>query len=422
MYDWAISAMQTTVAVAVFPIFYIQVAGAEAGGTKASQWWAISNGIAIAVTAILSPILGAVADLAAAKKKLLAFWTAIGIVACAAMVLIDRGDLALASTLFILVTIAASSAVVFYDALLPHIASTDEVDRVSAAAYAIGYLGGGLLLAINLAMIQKPAWFGLGGTSATLPVRMTMVTVAIWWLVFAIPLFRRVPEPPRVLEADERSDQNPARVAFTRLVETFRELRGYKQAFLMLVAFLIYNDGIATVQRMATAYGTELGIGRGSLIAAILIVQFVGVPATFLYGALATKIGAKRAIAFGLVVYAGVSVFGYFMKTAGHFFILATVVGLVQGGTQAISRSLFSTLIARHKSGEFFGIYSVFSRFAGIVGPFFFAGIIAATGSSRSAILGVTLFFVIGGALLLFVNVEEGARHARAVEQATHEA
>jgi UMF1 family MFS transporter len=267
-----------------------------------------------------------------------------------------------------------------------------------------------------------PEWFGLGGADPTLPVRLSLMSVAVWWVLFSIPLFRRVPEPPRRLEADETVGQNPIRVAGTRLVETFRELRSYKQAFLMLVAFVLYNDGISTVQRMAAAYGTELGIPRESLIAAILIVQFVGIPATFLFGALAGVAGARRSILAGLVVYVGISVFAYFMKTAAHFYILAGMVGLVQGGTQALSRSLFATLIPRYKSGEFFGFYSVFSKFAGIFGPFLFAAVIGATGSSRSAILSVTVFFFVGGALLMLVNVEEGTRNARAAEQATHAA
>jgi UMF1 family MFS transporter len=422
MYDWAISGVQTTVMVAVFPIFYIQVAGSAAGPTAASQWWAIANGISVAIVAILSPVLGAIADFAAAKKKLLAIMTAAGACACAAMFFIGSGDLLLASILFVLATIGAAGALVFYDSLLPHIASAKEVDRVSSAAYAIGYLGGGVLLAVNLAMIQKPQWFGLGQAHATLAVRLAMVTVAVWWVLFSIPLFRRVPEPPRLLEEDERAGENPVRVAIVRLAETFRALRGYKHAFLMLVAFLIYNDGVSTVQKMATAYGTELGIRRDALIAAILIVQFVGIPATFLFGLLASRIGAKRSILAGLVMYLAVSVFAYTMKTATHFYILAGMVGLVQGGTQALSRSLFATLIPRHQSGEFFGFYSVFSKFAGIFGPILFAGVIAATGSSRNAILSVIVLFIIGGTLLMFVDVDEGARNARAAEAATHEA
>ena len=421
MYDWAISPVQTTVMVAVFPIFYIGVAGAEAGATKASQWWALSNGIAIAVVALLSPLLGAVADYAAAKKKMLAASMVVGVLACAGMFFIGTGELVFASVMFVLVAIGAAAAVVFYDALLPHIAAPDEVDRVSTAAFAIGYFGGGVMLALNLAVILKPGWFGLDAASPTLPVRLSLASVAIWWIVFSIPLFRRVPEPPRRLEADEKVGQNPVRVAFARLAETFQELRGYKHAFLMLVAFLIYNDGISTIQKMAAAYGTELGIPQGSVIAAILIVQFVGIPATFLFGSLAGRMGAKGAIFAGLFVYLVISVVGYSMTTATHFYILAGLVGLVQGGTQALSRSLFSTLIPRHKSGEFFGFYSVFSKFAGIFGPILFAWIIGATGSSRNAILSVIVFFIAGAALLLFVDVEEGERAARAAEAATHQ-
>lgn len=420
LYDWALSAAQTTVMVAVFPIFYIQVAGAAAGGTKAGQWWALSNGIAVAIVAVVSPLLGAFADVTAAKKKLLAAWTLAGALACALMYFVGRGDLMLATALFIVVAISASAAAVFYDALLPHIASAGEIDRVSSAAYAIGYLGGGTLLAVNLVMISKPAWFGLGAADATLPVQLSFISVAVWWVLFSIPLLRRVPEPPPRLEEDEEAGQNPVRIAVTRLYETFHELRTYKQAFLMLVAFVLYNDGITTVQRMAAAYGTELGIARESLIAAILIVQFVGVPATFVFGAVAGVIGTRRTILTGLVIYLGISLLGYFMTTAMHFYILAGLVGLVQGATQALSRSLFATLIPRYKSGEFFGFYSVFGKFAGIIGPFLFAALIGATGSSRIGILSVSVFFLVGGLLLMLVNVEEGTRKAREAEQATH--
>jgi MFS transporter, UMF1 family len=419
MYDFALSAVQTTVMVAVFPIFYIQVAGADTSATKAGQGWALSNGIAIAIVAVLSPLLGTFADVAAAKKKLLAAWTISGALACAAMYFIGRGDLLLASALFVVVAISASAAAVFYDALLPHIASSSEVDRVSSSAFAVGYFGGGVLLAVNLLMIGKPAWFGLAGADPTLPVRLSLLSVTVWWLLFSIPLFRGVPEPPRRFEEDERAGQNPVRVALSRLVETFHELRDYKQAFLMLIAFVLYNDGITTVQRMAAAYGTELGIARESLIAAILIVQFVGVPATFLFGMLAGAIGARRTILAGLVIYVGISVLGYYMKTAAHFYLLAGLVGLVQGGTQALSRSLFATLIPQYKSGEFFGFYSVFGKFAGIIGPFLFAAIIGATGSSRAGILSVSVFFVVGGFLLTLVNIEEGTRKAREAELAT---
>ncbi len=275
------------------------------------------------------------------------------------------------------------------------------------------------MLALNLAWIQKPEWFFLPSgpdltpAQATLPTRLAFVSVAVWWLLFSIPLFRHVPEPAPT--GDGRID---IRGAFRELGATFRRLGQFRQAALMLVAFLIYNDGIGTIIRMATIYGTELGIGQGSLIAAIMIVQFVGIPFAFLFGSFASRIGAKRAIFGGLVVYAGISVLGYYMTNATHFFILAILVGMVQGGTQALSRSLFASMIPKDRSAEFFGFFAVVEKFAGIFGPLIFARVIGITGSSRIAILAIVAFFVVGGALLHFVDVEEGQRAARAAEAA----
>lgn len=423
MYDWALSAQETTIAVAVFPIYFLSVAAVDLSDTVAGQSVAYANSISIAVIAVLSPILGAVADYAAVKKRLLAAFAAGGILASAAMFLVQRGDHVLALVLFVLASIGAQGSRVFYDALLPHIAG-ERVDRVSTAGYAFGYIGGGILLALNLAWILRPAWFGLPAgpdlepAAATLPARLALLSVAVWWALFSIPLFRRVREPPVRLETDERRGMNPVRVGFSRLVETFRQLRAYRQAFLLLLAFLIYNDGISTIQRMAAVYGTEIGIGQLDLIAAILIVQFVGIPFTFLFGPLAGWIGAKRSIFVGLFVFMGVSVLAYYMRTAAHFYLLAGLVGLVQGGTQGLSRSLFASIIPRHKSGEFFGFYSVFSRFAAVIGPLVFGLVLGATGSSRNAILSVIGFFIVGAALLAFVDVEEGQREAARADAA----
>jgi UMF1 family MFS transporter len=422
MYDWAASSMQTTIMVAVFPIYFVKVAGAGLAESGATQRLATVNTIALVVIALLSPVLGAVSDYGGTKKRFLAGFMLLGVLAVAGMWWIHTGDLTLAQWLFVLSLIGVAGSFVFYEALLPHVARAEEIDRVSTAGYAIGYIGGGLLLALNLAWIQKPAWFGLPAgpglaeRAATLPVRLAFVSVAVWWLVFSIPLFRRVPEPPPRLESDERRGENPIRVAFVRLGETFHELRGYRQAFLMLLAFLIYNDGIQTIIKMATAYGTELGIGQSALIGAILLVQFVGIPCSFLFGTLAGRIGAKPALFMGLLAYTLISILGYFMKTAAHFYVLAGLVGMVQGGTQALSRSLFASMVPPHKSGEFFGFFSVFEKFAGIFGPLIFAGTIAATGSSRNAILSVIGFFAVGAAILAQVDVDRGRREARAAE------
>jgi UMF1 family MFS transporter len=201
-----------------------------------------------------------------------------------------------------------------------------------------------------------------------------------------------------------------------RLIETVRELRRYRQAFMLLLAFLLYNDGIQTIIRMATTYGTEIGIDENAMILALLITQFIGVPFAFLFGMFAQKIGAKRAVFVGLSVYAVITVLGYFMRTSFHFFALAIMVGMVQGGTQALSRSLFASMIPKHKSSEFFAFFGVFERYAGILGPALFAWVVAHSGTSRNAILSVLSFFIIGGLMLTKVDVGEGRRAARAAE------
>jgi len=421
-YDWAVSSVQTTIMVAVFPVYFANIAKNQLPGSRATQAIATANTIVAVVLAILSPVLGAVSDYAAAKKRMLGASMLVGAAAVAGMFFVQEGDYLFALVLFVISLIGAAASTVFYDALLPHIAAPDEIDRVSSAGYAVGYVGGGVLLALNLAWILKPALFGLphgpaiNESAKTLPTRLALLSVAVWWVVFSIPLFRRVPEPPRTREPDESGGRRAILAAFVRVLETFRALRGYKQAFLMLLAFMIYNDGIQTIQRMASPYGKELGIADSVLIASILIVQFVGFPFAFLFGALAERIGAKRAIFIGLLVYAGISVLGYYMRTAAHFILLAVLLAAVQGGTQALSRSLFASLIPSHKSGEFFGFYSVFEKFASIFGPLLFWATIAATGNSRNAILSVIAFFAVGAVVLSRVKVHEGQLAARAAD------
>lgn len=429
MYDFGISAMQTTITTAVFPIFFVKVAGANLQGSSAAQWWANANTIGAVLIAILAPILGAMADFKAAKKKFLLGFLLLGVTSTAAMYFISQGEILFAAVIYVLSLAGATGSMTFYEALLPHIASEDEMDRVSTAGYALGYVGGGILLALNLAWISNPGMFGLpsgdGLTSAqaTLPARLAFVSVAVWWAVFSIPVLRKVAEPKRTIEADETTGVSlgtSVLTAFTRLGETIRELRGYKQAFLAMLAFTIYNDGIQTIIKMASVYGTEIGIGQSDLITAILLVQFIGIPCAFAFGGLAGILGTKRSIFIGLLVYMGICIFAYNMTTTREFYMLAILVGLVQGGTQALSRSLFARMIPKHKSGEFFGFYSVFEKFGGILGPLLFGIALGQSGSSRIAILSVIAFFVVGGAILSFVNVGDGEKAARAADARTH--
>ncbi len=410
-YDWANSAFQCTIITAVFPVYFSSVAADNLPPAVATERFAAATTLALTIVAIIAPVLGAYADFAGAKKRLLAIFLGVGVLSTAAMVQIGSGDWVLAAVLFIVANIGVSGSFVFYDSLLPHVAEDAEMDRVSSAGYALGYLGGGVLLAINLAWILKPQWFGLA--DAGVASRLSFLSVAIWWLVFAIPLFRRVPEPAVRANALPPG-VGPVMASFRQLAGTLRELRQYRQAFLMLVAFLIYNDGIGTIIRMAGPYGQEIGLPQDALIMAFVMVQFVGIPFAFAFGRLADRIGAKPSIFIALVVYVLISLVGYFMTTIWQFFLLSFMVATVQGGSQALSRSLFATMIPRHKSSEFFGFFGVFEKFAGIMGPLLFAATVRMTGSSRNAILSVIAFFVIGAVLLWMVDVDEGQRAARA--------
>src|SRR5690554_2521236 len=265
MYDWAITGMYAVIIVAVFPIYFQRVAAQGLDATLATQYFATATTLALAIVAAMAPLVGAIADFATVKKRFLGTFAGIGIAAVAGMYFIHEGDWLLAAILFMVANIGANGSMIFYDAMLPHIAREHEIDRVSTAGFAVGYAGATLLLTLNLAMIMQPAWFFLP-TESTLPSRLAFITVAIWWLAFSIPLFLKVPEPPLAAGLEEISAGRAVRLALGRLRHTFAELRTFKHAFLMLLAFLIYNDGIGTIIRMATIYGTELGIEQGVLI------------------------------------------------------------------------------------------------------------------------------------------------------------
>jgi UMF1 family MFS transporter len=404
MYDWANSAFWTTIVAAIFPIYFQKVAAAGLAPAVATTRFAWGTTWSILIMAIVAPLLGSVADRAPIKKKLLGVFVGIGATATGAMFFISRGEWLFALSLFMIGNIAVAASIVFYESMLPHIASPAELDRVSTAGYAVGYVGGGVLLAINIVMMAKPEWFWLPDKETA--VRASLASVAVWWVVFSIPLFRRVPEPPVSLAPREGGGGFAG--AVRGLLHTLAELRRYRNAFLLLLAFLIYNDGVQTIIRMATIYGTEIGLDDNAMIGALLVTQFIGIPFAFLFGMLAGRIGAKAAIFVGLTVYAVISVLGYYMRTAAEFFALAVMVGMVQGGTQALSRSLFASMIPKEKSSEFFAFFGVFERYAGVLGPAVFAWVVAHSGSSRNAILSVLVFFVAGAVILTFVDVREG--------------
>lgn len=408
LYDWANSAMITVVVTAVFPIYYARVVAADLPPGAGATRFAYATALGILAVALLAPFLGALADRVRLKKRFLALFMGLGVLAVAALSGVREGDWFLALALFVLANIGAGGSFLFYDALLPHVAGRGELDRLSTSGFALGYLGGGLVLALVLLLAGRPDWFGL--PEGTLPVRLGFLLTAVWWLGFSLPLLLRVPEPPGSGGTAALAPREMWDVAVGGLVRTLRDLRRHPQALRLLIAFLIYNDGIATIIRMATVYGAELGLGSQDMILAILFVQFAGIPCTLAFGHLASRLGTKPSILLTLGVYALTSLLAWRMSSATHFWVLAGLVALVQGGAQGLSRSLYASLIPERKSAEFFSLYAVLDRFAGLLGAYLFALVHQITGDPRSAILPVLGLFVVGAALLTRVDVEAGRR------------
>ncbi len=630
MYDWANSAFATTILAAVLPIYYSQVAGATLPtSAMATAYWGAGLSLSLLIVAVVAPILGTISDISRSKKRFLALFVAIGVVGTGLLVLVQTGDWLMASLLFIVAKIGFNAANVFYDALLPHVARPEDRDRVSTRGYAMGYLGGGILLAINVVMIQF-----LPGTWGP---RLSFLSVGIWWAVFSLPIFRWVPEPPTetaLLGAGE----SVVAASFKRLRATLRDIRRYRELFKFLLAFLVYNDGIGTIIGVAAIYGAELGFGTIELVLALLLVQFVGIPYSLIFGRLpdpaekrrafylafvlfnlvalpvtglaasrwlppaasgapqpaftgaagiagqgthaanspflayqgawetvriageligedtdlaytastapeaevafpfegqrftltyatgpeagiwaveldgaplvdpdtggparinaysrtprydasvrfeadipgahtlvlrasgerdplsqgvgislvalevlpparqsslpmilgmilaleavglllsyllrgvvrplAERLTTKSCVLLALAVYTVIAIWGFRLDSVVEFWFLAWMVAVVQGGSQALSRSLYASLSPASKSGEFFGLFGIMEKFSAIFGPIIFAAVAVSSGSSRPAVLSIVVFFVVGGYLLTRVNLPEGRRRA----------
>jgi UMF1 family MFS transporter len=414
MYDWGNSAFATTIMAAVLPVYYSTVAAANLPKNVATAYWGFTSSISAAIAAILSPILGAYADFKGSKKRFLTIFMILGVTGTALLYFIKTGDWLLASLFFVFANIGFAGSLVYYDSLLPHIATEKEIDMVSSRGYAMGYIGGGLLLAINLVMIMVIPNF-IPGLDAGLMTRLSFVTVAIWWLVFTLPILINVKEPARrILPGEEHF--KPLQASFNRLFHTFKEIRKYRELSLAMLAFWIYANGIGTIIVMATAYGAELGFSQITMIGTLLMVQFVAAPFAFFFGWLSNKIGTKKSIYISLTIYTVIAIAGYFLYKEWQFWVLGAAVATVQGGSQALSRSLIGKLIPKSKSAEFYGFFSVFEKFASILGPAIFGAVSLIMGHSRLSIVSLIIFFIIGIIILTFVNVEKGIKVAKEEE------
>ena len=410
LYDWANSAFATTITAAVLPPFFATVAARSMPAHLATARWGYASAIAMLAAAVLAPVLGALADRSGRRKLLLFSCVAVGSAATLGMALVPGDDWRGLLATFGVAFIAFATGNVLYDSLLPAVAAPGEMHRVSARGFAYGYFGGGVLLAINLAWILMPQRFGLANAEAA--IRLSFASVALWWLGFSLPLFRRVPEPGRPAGGAPAGAASLVGV-LRGVLATTRSLPRSPELLRFLIAFWLYSDGIGTVVKMATVFGSEAGIRQADLIGALLMVQLLAAPASLAFGRLARPLGPKRAVALGLMGYVVITVIGFFLSRPIHFWILAALVAMVQGGTQALSRSMFASLVPRGKEGALFGFYSVSEKMAGVVGPLLFGLVTQWTGAGRFAVLTLLPFFVVGAWLLLTVDLERGAQRAR---------
>jgi len=399
MYDWANSAFATTVMAGFFPVFFKHYWNADVAVTESTFRLGLANSMASLLIVLTAPLLGAIGDYLGRRKRMLMGFAFLGLLMTGGLYLVGEGEWQLATTVYVLAVFGFSGSNIFYDSLLPFVSSRDDLDRTSALGFSLGYLGGGLLLGLNVLMTLKPQWFGL--TDAAMAVRLSFVMVALWWLVFSLPLMVLVPEPenhphgvtPRVLG-----------IGFRRIGDTLRKIRRLRPVWLFLVAYWLYIDGVGTIVRMAVDYGLSLGFEQKSLILALLITQFTGFPAALLFGWIGSRFGPRAGIFLALLIYTVVTLYGAMMDSVGDFYLLAFAIGLVQGGIQALSRSLYARMIPRGHAAEFFGFYNMLGKFAAILGPLMIGLVGAMTGSPRAGILSLLVLFVAGAMLLTRVS------------------
>ena len=412
LYDWANSAFATSVMAGFFPVFFKQYWSAGVEVTTSTFRLGMANSIASLIVAALAPVLGAIADRGGAKIKFILFFAAMGIIMTGGMFFVAKGAWQVAVLLYVLGIIGFSGGNVFYDSLIVDVSPPDRMDMVSSLGFSLGYLGGGLLFALNIFMTLKPASFGLADAGEA--VRVSFLNVAIWWAVFSIPIMIFVKEP---MTPHRKSGWAMVGAGFRQLRTTFGEIRKLRLVFLFLIGYWLYIDGVDTVIRMAVDYGMSLGFEANSLIVALMITQFVGFPAAIAFGKLGEKLGTKEAILLGIAVYVGVTIWAMFMEKTAEFYALAVVVGLVQGGVQSLSRSFYSRIIPANKAAEFFGFYNMLGKFAAVIGPFLVGWVGVLTGNPRIAIFSIIILFISGGVILYMVDEREGARMAKALEQ-----
>ncbi len=399
LYDWANSAFATTVMAGFFPLFFKSYWASNLSDAESTFAIGSVNSLVGLLIAFSAPVLGALADAGDSKRKFLFSFAFLGIIATGYLFFIPESSWKLAVVFYGIGVIGFSGGNIFYDSLLVTVSKEKERNRVSALGFSLGYLGGGILFLLNVAMFLYPNWFGLENQIEA--VLWSFLSVAVWWLIFSLPIYLNVKEP--IQNASKKQINTVIADAFENLLNTAKSIKKFKSAVIFLLAYFLYMDGVDTIIRMATSYGSDIGLSATSMIQALLLTQFIGFPATLVFGYYADRFGYKYSLSFAIIVYIFVVLFSAQMDTAFEFYVVASVVGLVQGGVQAISRSFFSTLIPENKAAEFFGFYNFIGKSSVFLGPFMVSGIALITGSPSYGILSLLILFIPGLILLWLV-------------------
>ncbi|MCB0414837.1 MAG: MFS transporter [Bdellovibrionales bacterium] len=398
-YDWANSAFATTVMAAFFPVFFKQYWSEGIEVTKSTFVFGTANSIMGLFVALLAPILGAVADQSSLRMKFLISFTFLGGLATGGLYFVGQGQWLYAITLYALAAIGFAGSLTFYDSLLLLVCKPKDMDFVSSFGFALGYLGGALLFTVNVLMYTHTEWFGI--ENQALAIKLSFLSVAVWWLIFTLPIVIFVKEPPAKNNIKEVDFKKIIQSSFKEVFNTFTEIKRYQHIFFFLLAYFFYIDGVNTTIKMAVDYGMSIGFEPSLLIKAILLVNFFAFPATLIYLALTKKLGTLYGILIAIGAYCCIVLFAYFMQTPQHFILLSLGVGSVQGGIQALSRSYYGQLIPPDRSAEFFGFYNMLSKFSSILGPFLMGTVGLLTKDPRLSILSVLILFIIGGSILV---------------------
>ena len=416
LYDWANSAFATTVMAGFFPIFFAQYWSNPENLSISTFYLGLGNSVASIIVVLLAPILGAIADRGTYKKRFLVFFAFLGVLMTAGLALVSQGMWQIALLTYVIATVGFSGANTFYDSLLPAVSNKDNVDYVSAVGYAFGYIGGGILIVINFLMITYPSFFGFADSVEG--IKWSFVSVALWWAIFSIPILLFVKEPK--YHKTETTLQT-IKSGFKQLKNTFNEIRHLKVVFTFLIAYWLYIDGVDTTVRMAADFGITLGFDSTTIMGALVLVQFVAFFATLLYVKFADKIGVKNAIYFAIAAYMVIIFSGYFVTEGWHFYIIAGMIGCFQGGIQTLSRSLYARIIPENKSGQYFGFFNMWGKFAAVIGPLLMGSVTLILNntiddhvlSARIGLQSIMILFILGALVLSRVDISEGEKVAK---------